>query len=144
MKIGYSGVQIENSSRPPDLTETKLLLLLTSCGAMGLLNEGVAAGRPHHLVVVNMFERRKLTNRCSITRELVGAYRVWDIVFFQQALEEEHYRVGLSASLKKNLKNGPVLVDGSPAARRAQAEEWRAQARPFTTTVQSVLAKNSQ
>ena len=62
MKIGYSGVQLKKSLRPPNLTETKILLLLTSCGAVGLLNEGVSAGRPHHLMVVNMFERRKLTN----------------------------------------------------------------------------------
>jgi len=61
-----------------------------------------------------MFEHWKLANRCSITREFVGAYRVRDVISSQEAFKERHCRVGISVPLDKDVKHGSMLVDGSP------------------------------
>jgi hypothetical protein len=83
VKMSESGVQVKKSLRPLELAEPKLLWLLTSCRTMGLLNKIVTAGRRDHFLMVNMFERWKLTNRCFITRQFIGAYRVRDVIFSQ-------------------------------------------------------------
>ena len=81
MEVGHSGVQAQEflSAFPP--LEPLLTSLLSSCGAMFLLNNVVAAGRGDHLLVVDVSQARDLSDRGSITPELIGVNDLWNVCF---------------------------------------------------------------
>lgn len=114
MKVRDASVQIEkplcSSSRP----EPALLALLSSCGAMGLLNQVIAASRGHDLDVLHAVEHGKLANGCTIAPELVGMDGDWDVMFAQQPAEEGLGRLSVTVSLKENVQDYAVSIDRPP------------------------------
>ncbi len=82
VEIGDPGMQTQEFLRSFSLREALLTSLLTSCGAMFLLNNVVAAGCGDHLVV-DICQARDLPNRGSVASELIGMNDLWDIIFTQ-------------------------------------------------------------
>jgi hypothetical protein len=109
---------------------------------VGLFDHVIAARATDHLQMVDVSQARNFPDRGSRAPELGGADRVWDIAFSQKPLHEGLGGHGLAVSLEQDEEHEPVLVHCSPAAKRPHGEEWRAHARPFTTT--AALAKKSQ
>ncbi len=62
-------------------SEALLLPFLTPCSAVGLLNHVITARCGAHLLVVDLDQVRDLPDRRSITPQLIGADRVWDLIF---------------------------------------------------------------
>ena len=100
MKIGYSGVQLKKSLRPPDLTKTKLLSLLTSCGTVRLFDQVVAACRGNHLLVVDIDEALDLPDRRAIAPQLIRVDYLWDVIFTQHSDQEASRRFGIVVPLE--------------------------------------------
>ena len=85
VEIGGPGVQTQEVLSAFPSSEPLLTPLLSSCGAMFLLNNVVAAGRGDHLLVVDVSQARDLSDRGSITPELIGVNNLWDVIFTQQS-----------------------------------------------------------
>jgi hypothetical protein len=84
VKVGHSGVQAQEllSAFPP--FESLLRSLLSPGKSVFLLNDVIAACRRDHLLVVNVSKAEDLSDRGSVTAELIGMDDLWDIIFFQQ------------------------------------------------------------
>ena len=114
MKVGHSGVQVQEllSAFPP--FESLLRSLLTACKAMFLLNDVVTPGCRDHLLVVDASQARNLPDRGSITPQLIGMNNLWDVILTQEASQERFRRLSVSVPLKKDVKHESVLVYRSP------------------------------
>ncbi len=85
MKIRDAGRQPQKFLSAFAPLESLLTSLLSSCGAMFLQGNVVAMGRGDHLLVVDVNEARDLSDRGSITPELIGVNHLWDVRFTQQS-----------------------------------------------------------
>jgi len=83
VKVGDSGVEVQElfSAFPP--LEPLLTSLLSPCGSMFLFNDVVTAGRGDHFLVVDLCQARDLPDRGPVAAKLVGMDELWDIVFHQ-------------------------------------------------------------
>jgi len=64
--------------------------------------------------MVDVSQAGNLSNRGSVTPELVGVNDFWDIVFTQQPGQEGLRRFGVPMPLEENVKHETVLVHGPP------------------------------
>ena len=71
--------------------------------------------------MVDVSQAGDLSNRGSVTPELVGMDDLWDIVFSQQPGQEGLRRFGVPMPLKEDVEHETVLVHRPPAVKRAQA-----------------------
>ncbi len=55
-------------------------------GPARCFDQVIAANTRDHLLVINVIQRRKLTDGRPITRQLVSADCVWNVVFTQPVL----------------------------------------------------------
>ena len=79
-----------------------------------MLNDVIAACRLDHLPVVNVDQAGELSNRGSVTPELIGMDDLWDIVFSQQPGQEGLRSLGVPMPLKEDVEHEAVLVYCSP------------------------------
>ena len=114
VEVGDSGVQVQEFLSACPSLEPLLTPLLSPCGSMFLLNDVVTSGRGDHLLVVNVDEAGDLSNRGSVTPELIGMDDLWDIVFSQQPGQEGLRRFGIAMPLEENVEHKTVLVHGPP------------------------------
>ena len=114
VKVLDSGVQPQKFLRSSFPLETKLVSLLTLCGAMRLLNQVVAACTTDHLLVGDIDQARDPLNRSSVTPKLIRGDRFWDIVFTEQPSQEGSRRLGITMPLKEEIEHEAVLVHGPP------------------------------
>ena len=66
------------------------------------------------MLVVDLSQAWEVSDRGSITPELVGVNDVWDIIFSQQSGQEGLRRLGIPVPLKENVEHESVLVHCSP------------------------------
>ena len=64
--------------------------------------------------MVDVSQAGDLSNRGSVTPELVGMDDLWDIVFSQQPGQEGLRRFGVPMPLKEDVEHETVLVHGPP------------------------------
>ena len=64
--------------------------------------------------MVDLLKRWKFSDGGPITCQLVGADRLWDVEFSEQASQERSCRFGISVALQQDVEYDPVLVHGSP------------------------------
>jgi hypothetical protein len=81
---------------------------------VGSLNQVVAAGCPDDLLMVDLLKCWKFSDGGPITGQLVGADRIWDVEFAEQASRERPCHFGLSVALQQDVEHDPVFVHGSP------------------------------
>ena len=81
VEVFNPSVQAQKFLGPFPPFESNLLPLLTPCGTVRLLNHVVTARCTDHLLVVDVDQPRELPDRGPVTPQLIGADRVWDIVF---------------------------------------------------------------
>ena len=81
---------------------------------MFLLNDVVAACRGDHLLVVDVSQARDLSNRGSVTPELVGMDDLWDIVFTQEPDQERLRGLGIEVTLVEGALHEAVLIHCFP------------------------------
>ena len=114
VKVGDPGVQTQEllSAFPP--FESLLRSLLSSCRSVFLLNDVVTPGCGDHLLMVDVDQAGDLSNRGSVTAELIGMVDLWDIVFSQQPGQEGLRRFGVPMPLKEDVEYETVLVYCSP------------------------------
>jgi hypothetical protein len=87
-------------------------------GACLLLNDVVAAGGGHDVLVVNVSPARDLLDRGSVAAELVGMNDLWDIIFNQESGQKRLRHFGIPVPLKEKDELEAVLVHRTPAGRR--------------------------
>jgi hypothetical protein len=114
LKVGDPGVEIQELLGPIEVPETELTTLLLSCGTVGLLNQVVVAGRRDDLLMVDLLKRWKFSDGGSVTGQLVGADRLWDVIFAEQASQERSCRFGILVALQEDIEHNPVLIYGPP------------------------------
>ncbi len=131
MEVVDPGMQAEKRLRSLPPFEALLLSFLTPCSTVGLLNHVVAARGGDHLLMVDLDQGGDLTDRCSITPQLICANCVWHIIFAKELGQERFRGFGISVPLKQDIEYEPVLVYSPPAGRRALASilpkksQWR-------------------
>lgn len=91
-----------------------MLALLSSCRAMRLLNQIVAASSRHNLDVLHTVEHGNCAQGSTITPQLVGVYSGWDTMLPQQTAEEGCSRLCVAVTLKEDVQHHAVLQGGSP------------------------------
>ncbi len=64
--------------------------------------------------MVDVDQTRELSNRGSVTPELIGMDDLWDIVFSQQPGQEGLRSLGVAVPLKQDIEHEAVLVYCSP------------------------------
>ena len=70
--------------------------------------------------MVDVSQAGDLSNRGSVTPELVGMDDLWNIVFSQRPGQKGLRRFGVPMPLKENVEHESVLVHGPPAVKRGQ------------------------
>ena len=96
------------------ILEALLTSLLTSCRAMFLLDDVVAAGCGDHLLMVDVSQTRDLSDCGSVTSELIRMNDLWDVILPQEAGEESLRSLCVSVPLKENVEHEAVLVHSPP------------------------------
>ena len=114
VKVGHSGVQIQELLSAFPSSEPLLGSLLSPCGSMFLLNDVVTARCRDHLLVIDASQAWDLPDRGSITSQLIGVDDLWDVILSQEASQERFRRLSVSVPLKKDVKHESVLVHCSP------------------------------
>ena len=114
VEVGDPGMQAQECLSTFPSSEPLLASFLSSCGSMFLLNHFVTPGHGDDLLVVDIIQARDLSDRGSVTTELVRMNDLWDIVFSQQPGEEGLCSFGIPMSLKENDEHGFVLVHSPP------------------------------
>ena len=71
--------------------------------------------------MVDVSQAGDLSNRGSVTPELVGMDDLWNIVFTQKPGQEGFRGLGVAVALQQNFEHEAVLVHRSPAVKRARA-----------------------
>ena len=66
------------------------------------------------MLVIDIHQDRKFADSRPITRQLIRADCVWNVIFAQQSLEERPCCVCVSVALEQHVKHGPVFVNRSP------------------------------
>jgi hypothetical protein len=64
--------------------------------------------------MIHRFQHGKFANGCAVTRQLVGADGVWDLMLAQQPFEEALGGVGVPVSLQEYIQYSSVFIDCSP------------------------------
>ena len=81
MKVLDLGVQAQKFLRAFPPPEALLVPFLTPCSTVGLFDHVVVSGGGDHVLVIDMKQARELPDRGSVTPQLIGTDRVWDIIF---------------------------------------------------------------
>jgi len=79
-----------------------------------LLNDVVAPDCGDHLLVVDVSQAGNLSDRGSVTPELIGMDDLWDVVFSEHPGQEGLRSLGVAVPLKQDIEHEPVLVNCSP------------------------------
>ena len=79
-----------------------------------MLNQVITAGFEDHLLVVDVSWARDLSERGSVTAELVGMDDLWNIVLTQESGQEDLCGVGVAAPVEKDAQHEAVLVHCAP------------------------------
>jgi len=124
VEVPDPGMQAQKRLRSFPSLESKLLFLLVPCGTVRLLDDIIAAGRPDHLLIVDADQARNLPDRGSVAAELVGINHLWDVIFTQEAGQEDLRSFGGPKLLEENVEYEAVLIHSPPAGRRAQARPF--------------------
>ena len=95
LKVGDPGVEIQEFLGSLEFPETELAPLLLSCGTVRLFDEIIAAGGRDHLLMVDLLKRWKLSDGGPVTGQFVGADRLWDVEFAEEASQERSCRFGI-------------------------------------------------
>jgi len=111
VKVLDPGVQAQECLSAFSLSASLLLPLFTPCRTVGLLDKMVTSGRRDHLLMVDVDEAGNLPDGGSIASELIGADRVWDLVFSQKPHHEGLGGLGIAAFLEQDTLHEAVLVD---------------------------------
>jgi len=114
VKVLDPGVQAQkflSAFAPP---VSLLLPLFTPCRTVGLLDKMVTSGHRDHLLVVDVDEAENLPDGGSVASKLIGADRVWDLVFSQKPHHEGLGGLGIAAFLEQDTLHEAVLVDRPP------------------------------
>jgi hypothetical protein len=114
VKIGDSGMEIQEFLGSLDLPETELTTLLLSRGAVGLLNQIVAAGRRDHLLIIDRPKCWTFSNGSPVAGQLVRTDRLWNMEFTDQPGQERFCGVGITVAVQQDSKHDPVLVHSPP------------------------------
>ena len=69
-------------------------------GTCPLLDEILAAGRPDHLLMVDLLRRWKRSDGGPGAGQLVGADRLWNVLFAEQSSQEPSRTFGLPVALR--------------------------------------------
>ncbi len=81
VQVPDPGKQAQKHLRSFPSLESKLLSLLMPYGTVTLLDDIIAAGRPDHLLMVDVDQARNLPDRRSVAAELIGMNDLWDVIF---------------------------------------------------------------
>ena len=114
VQVRDAGVESQETLCPLSSPEAALLALVSSCRAMGLLDQVVAAGGGDNLNVLHGVEHRKFPKSGAITPELVGVDDLWYVVLTEQSTEEQSGSLGIAVFLKEDVQHGSVFVDRPP------------------------------
>jgi len=95
-------------------TWTLLRSLLSPCGTAGLFDDVVAPSRGDDVLVVDALQAGDLSNRSSVTPELIGMNDLWDIIFTQESCHKCFCGLSITMPLKQNVEYEPVLVYDHP------------------------------
>jgi len=107
-------MQAEKFLRAFPPLESLLLLLLTPCGTMRLLNYVVAMYCGDHLLVIDVDEARNLPDCKLVAPQLIGTDHVWNSVFSDYPDQKGLCSIGISVPLKQAVQQEAVFVDHSP------------------------------
>ena len=66
------------------------------------------------MLVVDVDQAGDLSNRSSVTPELIGMNDLWDIIFTQEPCHERLCSLSIAMPLKQNVEHEAVLVNRSP------------------------------
>ena len=67
---------------------------------MRLFDKIIAAGRPDHLLMIDLLKRWKFSDGGPVTGQLVGTDRLWNVEFAEQASQERSRGFGISVALQ--------------------------------------------
>jgi hypothetical protein len=79
-----------------------------------LLNQVVAPGCGDHLLVIHAFSARELSDRGSVTPQLIGTNDLRNGVFTQQPLQECLRSLGIAVASQQDTLHETVFVDSPP------------------------------
>lgn len=114
VEVGHSGVQAQEFLSAFPSSEPLLTSLLTPCGTVGLLHNGVAARRGNHLLVIDALQARTLSDRRRVAPQLISMDNLWNVILTQEASREGLCRSSVPMPLKEDVEHEALLVDRSP------------------------------
>jgi hypothetical protein len=114
VKVGDPGMSTEEFFSPFSPLEALLTPLLSPCRSVVLQGDGVIPSCGDHLLVVDVSQAGKLSNRGFVAAEPICMDDLWDTVVSQQPGQEGLRRFGVPMPLEENALHETVFVHSPP------------------------------